>query len=115
MGDHSVALGKRANDLEFDVCLVPGATGPIPKRLSPDEDPIVMGIPPVTIGNRTYTRTRIAAETGISISHLSRLFSGERRPSLPMALKLANYFGVTVERLLGEVLPRKIAVRRKSK
>ncbi|MBB6473023.1 helix-turn-helix domain-containing protein [Sphaerisporangium rubeum] len=49
---------------------------------------------------RDVTLTRLAAETGISTSTLSRLEAGLRRPTLEQLLPLARYYGVTIDSLV---------------
>ncbi|MER7460994.1 XRE family transcriptional regulator [Micromonospora sp. NPDC126480] len=50
---------------------------------------------------RETTLTDLSAETGISVSTLSRLESGARRPTLELLLPLARAFGVTLDELVG--------------
>jgi transcriptional regulator with XRE-family HTH domain len=49
---------------------------------------------------RQRTLTELAADTGISISTLSRLESGTRRPTLELLLPLAKAHGVTLDELV---------------
>lgn len=49
---------------------------------------------------RDITLTELAQETGISISTLSRLEAGLRRPTLEQLLPLARAFGVTLDELV---------------
>nr|WP_246372668.1 XRE family transcriptional regulator [Nocardioides pelophilus] len=49
---------------------------------------------------RDITLTRLADETGISISTLSRLEAGLRRPTLEQLLPLARFYGVTLDSLV---------------
>lgn len=49
---------------------------------------------------RTLTLAEVAAATGVSVSTLSRLESGERRPALELLLPLARLYGVTLDRLV---------------
>jgi transcriptional regulator with XRE-family HTH domain len=49
---------------------------------------------------RDTTLTDLAAETGISVSTLSRLESGDRRPTLELLLPLAQAYGVTLDELV---------------
>lgn len=44
-------------------------------------------------------RSDLARATGIDIAHISRIFNGKSRPSLGLALKIANHLGMTVEEL----------------
>jgi transcriptional regulator with XRE-family HTH domain len=49
---------------------------------------------------RDITLAELAAETEISVSTLSRLESGERRPALELLLPLARAYGVTLDELV---------------
>jgi transcriptional regulator with XRE-family HTH domain len=49
---------------------------------------------------RETTLTELSAETGISVSTLSRLESGSRRPTLELLLPLARAHGVTLDELV---------------
>ena len=49
---------------------------------------------------RDITLTELAAETGVSVSTLSRLESGERRATLELLLPLARAYGVTLDELV---------------
>ena len=49
---------------------------------------------------RDVTLTELAAETGISVSTLSRLEAGLRRPTLEQMLPLARAHGVTIDELV---------------
>ena len=51
--------------------------------------------------HRGVTLTRLAAETGISKSTLSRLESGQRKPSLELLLPLAQAHQVRLDELVG--------------
>ncbi|NJP32878.1 helix-turn-helix domain-containing protein [Micromonospora thermarum] len=50
---------------------------------------------------RETTLADLSAETGISVSTLSRLESGARRPTLELLLPLARAHGVTLDELVG--------------
>jgi transcriptional regulator with XRE-family HTH domain len=50
---------------------------------------------------RAVTLTALSAETGISVSTLSRLEAGGRRPTLELLLPLARAHGVTLDYLAG--------------
>lgn len=50
---------------------------------------------------RSVTLAGLAAETGISVSTLSRLESGQRRPNLELLLPLARAHGVPLDELVG--------------
>ncbi|MEH1102193.1 helix-turn-helix domain-containing protein [Micromonospora sp. CPCC 205561] len=50
---------------------------------------------------RETTLTDLSAATGISVSTLSRLESGTRRPTLELLLPLAKAHGVTLDELVG--------------
>jgi transcriptional regulator with XRE-family HTH domain len=50
---------------------------------------------------RETTLADVATETGISVSTLSRLEAGRRRPSLELLLPLAQTYGVQIDELIG--------------
>jgi transcriptional regulator with XRE-family HTH domain len=50
---------------------------------------------------RQTTLANLSAATGISVSTLSRLESGARRPTLELLLPLARAYGVTLDELVG--------------
>src|SRR5690625_511931 len=49
---------------------------------------------------RETTLTELSAATGVSVSTLSRLESGARRPTLELLLPLAKAHGVTLDELV---------------
>lgn len=49
---------------------------------------------------REITLADLSAQTGISVSTLSRLESGDRRPTLELLLPLARAYGVTLDELV---------------
>src|SRR5215203_64268 len=50
---------------------------------------------------RGVTLTQLSETTGISVSTLSRLESGHRRPTLELLLPLARAYGVQLDDLVG--------------
>lgn len=50
---------------------------------------------------RETTLAEVATETGISVSTLSRLETGRRRPTLELLLPLAQTYGVPLDELVG--------------
>src|SRR5438876_6545117 len=50
---------------------------------------------------RGVTLTKLAAETGISKSTLSRLETGQRKPSLELLLQIAEAHEVSLDKLVG--------------
>jgi transcriptional regulator with XRE-family HTH domain len=50
---------------------------------------------------REITLAALSATTGISVSTLSRLESGQRRPTLELLLSLARAYGVQIDELVG--------------
>lgn len=52
------------------------------------------------------TQAAFASRVGLSRSFVSRVVSGERVPSLPIALRIAKAANVPVESLLGHELER---------
>jgi transcriptional regulator with XRE-family HTH domain len=53
---------------------------------------------------REITLADLYARTGVSVSTLSRLESGDRRPTLELLLPLARAYGVTLDELVGAPL-----------
>ena len=49
--------------------------------------------------NRNMTQAQLADVFGCSVHTISRYETGVREPSLEMAMRLAKYFGMTVETL----------------
>src|SRR4051812_4428648 len=49
---------------------------------------------------RERTLVDVSGETGVSVSTLSRLESGDRRPTLELLLPLARAYGVTLDELV---------------
>jgi transcriptional regulator with XRE-family HTH domain len=49
---------------------------------------------------REITLTDLSAQTGVSVSTLSRLESGDRKPTLELLLPLARAYGVTLDALV---------------
>ena len=50
---------------------------------------------------RGFTLASVARESGVSVSTLSRLESGERRPALELLLPLARLYAVPLDELVG--------------
>src|ERR1700761_2323808 len=50
---------------------------------------------------RETTLADLSAQTGVSVSTLSRLESGDRKPTLELLLPLARSYGVTLDELVG--------------
>ncbi|MCG3041882.1 helix-turn-helix transcriptional regulator, partial [Streptomyces sp. S1A] len=50
---------------------------------------------------RGATLSQVSETTGISLSTLSRLESGQRRPTLELLLPLAKAYGVPLDELVG--------------
>ena len=51
---------------------------------------------------RNITQIKLAFDLGISQTALSRYETGERQADYAMLKKLADYFGVSIDYLLGE-------------
>ena len=78
-----------------------GPTAPAP---ADDTDAVLAGVGPRLRALRTArgaTLDQLSAETGISVSTLSRLESGQRRPALELLLPLARVHGVPLDELVG--------------
>jgi transcriptional regulator with XRE-family HTH domain len=69
-----------------------------------DFDEVLAGVGPrlrALRKRRATTLAQLAAATGISVSTLSRLESGRRRPNLELLLPLARAHGVPLDELVG--------------
>ena len=44
-------------------------------------------------------RSEIARATGTDLAHVSRIFSGQRKPSFMLACKIAQHLGITLDAL----------------
>lgn len=51
----------------------------------------------IVANSRRFSRGDISRGTGYTKIHISRIFSGQRRPSLNSANRIAGFLGVTVE------------------
>ncbi len=72
--------------------------------MSDDLDAVLTAVGPRLRALRQHSETTLAelsAETGISVSTLSRLESGQRRPTLELLLPLARAHGVPIDELVG--------------
>jgi transcriptional regulator with XRE-family HTH domain len=72
--------------------------------MSTDENDTLRGVGSRLRTLRSDRNTTLAAlsdATGISVSTLSRLESGQRRPTLELLLPLARTYGVTIDELVG--------------
>ena len=49
----------------------------------------------------TLNLSDVARGTGLSVSHISRVFSGDRTPSLPVLKGIAKYLSVDLTELSG--------------
>lgn len=49
------------------------------------------------------TQAAISAEIGITQKYLSKLELGQRNPSLKIAVKIASYYGTSVEYLFPDI------------
>lgn len=54
-------------------------------------------------GHRYVSLTKLASDVGISLSHLSRIFTHQRNPSIAVAIRLAAAMGVTLDRLVEQL------------
>jgi transcriptional regulator with XRE-family HTH domain len=61
-----------------------------------------------------FTLTELAGRTGASLSTLSRLESGQRRPTLDLLLPLAEIYAVTLDDLVGLPAPEDPRVHAKT-
>ena len=68
------------------------------------------GVPSdIRVGSRTYTCRQIADGAGIDISLVSRIFRGQRAPSLYTAYRLAGFFRITIDQML-EVIRAEVSM-----
>lgn len=64
----------------------------------------MLGLPETT-GNRVREEllkpnlSALSRATGISLPHLSKIYSGQRTPSLPAANKMATVLGISIDEL----------------
>lgn len=58
----------------------------------------------IHIGNKSFSRGEISRQTGISLSHVSRIFSGGRAPSLKVLEKLTQFSGEGVVTVLQAII-----------
>ncbi|TFV50346.1 XRE family transcriptional regulator [Blastococcus sp. TF02A-35] len=72
------------------------------------DDDVLQSVGPRLRGLRTergQTLAEVSEDTGISVSTLSRLESGGRRPTLELLLPLARSYGVAIDDLVGAQAP----------
>ena len=68
------------------------------------------------MSSRNFSMKLFGEEVGITAATLSRYLSGNRTPDLPYVVKIAEYFNVSIDWLLGlngdkfDVLPKEIQV-----
>lgn len=60
------------------------------------------GQPTYVLGT-THTLSDVARGTGLSLSHVSRVFSGKRAPTVQAARRIARYLGIEVGELLSQL------------
>lgn len=60
---------------------------------------------PIRVNGKEYSRGQISRDTGLSISFISKLFSGQRSPSMKTLNLLATYFGVSMDQLTTLLAP----------
>lgn len=51
----------------------------------------------------TRSQAEVALALGITKSHYAYIEAGERTPSLPVALRIADYFGKSLEEIFGSL------------
>lgn len=66
---------------------------------------ITLNRPTIVVYGKQYRRSQICKGTGISMSMISKIFSGKRMPNLQNALRLAAFFHITVEELVAFIIP----------
>lgn len=65
----------------------------------------------VTLNGDNINLSEISRSTGISVSHLSKVFSGKRTPSLQVLKLIADEVHMTLDDLAGELIKNKLAGR----
>lgn len=55
----------------------------------------------ILLEEKNITQLQLAKEIGISNVTISRYLSNERRPQIDVAIKMANFFGVSLDYLMG--------------
>ena len=53
----------------------------------------------IKLGELTLNLTEMGNDLGISLSHLSRIFSGNRTPSISVARKIVEYLDISLDDL----------------
>jgi transcriptional regulator with XRE-family HTH domain len=79
-----------------------------------DDDPVLSAVGPrlrTLRQQRSATLASVSAATGISVSTLSRLESGGRRPTLELLLALSRAYQAPLDELVGMPLPADPRVR----
>lgn len=54
---------------------------------------------PISLGSHVMSRRRLARLVGVHPTYIGMIFSGSRRPSLDLAMKIAVVFDITVDEL----------------
>lgn len=52
------------------------------------------------IKSRDITMTDVARSTGVSLAYVSRVFHGTREPRVSIAMKMAQYIGISIEEFI---------------
>jgi len=55
-------------------------------------------------------RTLLAKELGVNRSHVSQVLSGRSMPSLPVAARMADKMGITLDQFWGHLLSRQVTM-----
>jgi transcriptional regulator with XRE-family HTH domain len=58
----------------------------------------------IKLGNSEFTRGELARKSGVSLSHISRIFSGQREPSVTTVRRIAEAVGVSEQEVI-DLLP----------
>lgn len=54
---------------------------------------------------RGWTQTYVAKQTGLSLTAIQKIETGQRKPSYDVLVKLENLFGLTHRQLFGAATP----------
>lgn len=63
------------------------------------------------VGAGDVSLSDISRGTGLSLSHISRVFNVNRKPSMDAASAIANYLGITIDTLYAELSRQKRKIR----
>lgn len=101
--DDAVGAREDVNAATVNAATADAATGTAPDA-APDLERMLDGVAPrlrALRARRDLTLAELSAQTGISVSTLSRLESGGRRPTLDLLIRLAAAYRASLDDLVG--------------